>query len=98
MSEYTLDDRDARRCPLCGGMGILALHQDPGEDAVRGTIENPVLICPICDTEFRATGMTWMGAVDVRDMTDDEIEEYAKAVLERFGAMAAGHPADDAVS
>ena len=53
MSEYPRAHRDARDCPQCGARGILPLHQEPGEGAEPGTIENPVMICPICDEEFR---------------------------------------------
>lgn len=62
-------------------VGILPLRQDPGEDAVPGTIENPVMICPVCDVEYGATDMTWMGTVSVSDLTDDEIEEFAEVLI-----------------
>jgi hypothetical protein len=84
VSEYTVDRRDARGCPQCGVRGILPLHQEPGEGATPGTIENPVMICPVCDAEFRATGMTGMGAVSVSDMTDDELELLADAAIARM--------------
>ena len=75
--------RDARDCPRCGVMGILPLHQEPGDGAVTGTIENPVMICPVCETEYRATGVTWMGAVSVADLSDDQCHDVARQTLAR---------------
>ncbi len=53
------DHIDARHCPRCGASGILPLAQPREPD---GTIKNPLMICPVCDDAFRATGMTWLGA------------------------------------
>ena len=80
--------RDARQCPQCGAMGILPLDQEPGEGAASGTIENPVMICPVCDVEYRATGMTWLGAIDLRGMTDAELHELAEALNAQMVEMA----------
>jgi hypothetical protein len=66
MSTNDLPRRDARHCPRCGAMGILPLAQ-PTPD---GQIQDPVMICPICEEECRATGMRWLGAFDVGDMTN----------------------------
>ena len=76
--------RDARACPQCGARGILPLHQEPDEGAVAGTIENPVMICPVCEAEFHTTGMVWMGAVDVGDMTDAELDELTEVLIARM--------------
>jgi len=35
------------------------------------------MICPVCEDEFRATGMKWLGGFNVADMTDDEIDAWA---------------------
>jgi hypothetical protein len=64
------------------------LEQDPGDDAIPGTIENPVMICPVCQQEFRATGMRWLGAWDIADMTDEELDEFAVALNRQLGEMA----------
>jgi hypothetical protein len=64
------------------------LHQEPGDDAVPGTIQNPVMICPVCSAEYRATGVTWMGAWSVRDMTDAELDEFAKVLHAQMVEMA----------
>lgn len=80
--------RDARDCPHCGARGILPLHQEPDDDAVDGKIENPVMICPNCQQEFRATGMTWMGAVSVADMTDNEIDDLVEVLSEQLAELA----------
>lgn len=69
--------RDARHRPRCGAMGILPLDQPAGD---RGEIENPVMICPVCEEEFRATGVKWLGAFDVADMSDEEIHEMAEQI------------------
>jgi hypothetical protein len=55
-------------------MGILPLDQPAGD---HGQIEDPVMICPVCEEEFRTTGMKWLGAFNVADMTDDEIDAWA---------------------
>jgi hypothetical protein len=54
MSTNDLPRRDARHCPRCGAMGILPLAQPT----------------PVCEEECRATGMRWLGAFDVGDMTN----------------------------
>src|SRR5579872_3501246 len=74
--------RDARHCPRCGARGILPLDQPRGD---RGQIENPVMLCPVCREEFRAAGMTWLGAfrpsvVGSDGLTDEQIEEMAEAM------------------
>jgi len=45
------------------------------------------MICPVCEEEFRAKGVTWLGAFsppNVADMTDDETVEAAKAIGDWF--------------
>jgi phage terminase large subunit GpA-like protein len=66
--------RDARHCPRCGAMGILPLEQLSGD---HGEIQDPVMICPGCNEEFRATGMRWLGVFNVAEMTDEEIDAWA---------------------
>jgi len=78
--------RDARHCPQCGAMGILPLDK-PARD--RGEFQDPIMICPICEEEFRATGMTWLGVFAVADMTDDEVHEVAIALVEWQDRMSA---------
>jgi RNA polymerase subunit RPABC4/transcription elongation factor Spt4 len=51
--------RDARHCPVCGARGILPFDQPAAPD---GSIENPTMICPVCEVEFLAVGMRWVGA------------------------------------
>jgi len=46
---------NARHCPTCGTLGILPLDQAHDE---RGRIIDPMMLCPRCEVEFRATGMT----------------------------------------
>ena len=67
--------RDARHCPQCGAMGILRLDQPAGD---HGEIQDPVMLCPRCEVEFTASGMRWLGACNVGDMTDEEIHEWAE--------------------
>ena len=88
VSELTSPCGDARDCPQCGARGILPLEQDRGEDAAPGTIENPVMICPVCLQEFRSTGRTWLGVWDIADMTDENRERMVDAVIERMEAVA----------
>lgn len=75
---------DPRRCPRCGAMGILPLDQPHSE---HGEIVGPVMLCPICEEEFRADGTTWLGAVELADMADQEIEEAARAIDDWFMAQ-----------
>ncbi len=79
-----LAQRDARHCPRCGARGILPLDQTHGD---HGEIVDPFMICPVCEEEFRAKGVTWLGAFsppNVADMTDDETVEAAKAIGDWF--------------
>lgn len=64
--------RDTRHCPSCGACGILPLDQ-PHDD--RDVIVNPVMICPVCDVEFRADGMKWLGSarVDPSALNEDVV-------------------------
>jgi hypothetical protein len=44
----------------------------------------PVLICPRCEEEFRATGNIWFGAVRLDfDLPDDELETQVAEWLDR---------------
>jgi len=43
-------------------------------------IEDPMMICPVCEDEFSATGMRWLGAFDVAKLTDKEIHEMAEQI------------------
>jgi hypothetical protein len=45
--------RDARDCLRCDIQGILPLGQDSGQDAVPGTVDNPLMICLVCDQEVQ---------------------------------------------
>jgi len=52
-----------------------------------------MMICPLCEEEFRATGISWLGNFEVTDMTDDEVHEMAIALVEwqdRMSAQAFG--------
>jgi hypothetical protein len=62
-------------------MGILPLDQPDGE---HGQIEDPVMICPVCEEEFRATGMKWLGAFDVAKLTDEEIHKMAEQIVDTW--------------
>jgi len=79
MDTHEPERRDALHCPRCGAKGILPLDQPPNE---HGGIVDSVMICPKCNHEFRATGVTWLGAFDVADMTDEGIEELATALVD----------------
>ena len=71
---------DARSCPKCGCRGILPLDQPRDE---RGRIKDPVMICPVCEDEFRATGVIWLGAFKPPDQaaaTDDKTRQWAEDV------------------
>ena len=76
----------------------MPLHQDASEDAVPGTIESPIMNCPVCESEYRATGMTWLGAVDVGDMTDAELDELTEVVIVRMDEVARKRARGDALS
>jgi hypothetical protein len=78
--------RDARHCPRCGAMGILPLDQPAGD---HGQIEDPAMICPVCNDEFRATGMRWLGTFDVAELTDNEVHEMAVALVDWQDRMSA---------
>ena len=68
---------DARHCPRCDAHGILPLDQPRNEG---GAIVDPVMICPVCRDEFRAEGVTWLGAVpppNIAEASNEELEEWA---------------------
>ena len=73
--------RDQRYCPRCGAIGILRLDQDAD---VLGEIQGPVMICPVCEEEFTATGMKWLGTFDIAEMSDEQLDELADALFERW--------------
>ena len=70
--------RDARHCPRCGAMGILPLGQPAGG---HGQIEDPVMICPVCEEEFSATGMRWLGAFNVSDVSDEQLDKLSEQIV-----------------
>ena len=49
-----------------------------------GSIENPVMICPVCEKEYRATGMTWIGSISVAGLTDTQLNELAEELCARM--------------
>ena len=69
-------------------MGILPLDRSRNEG---GGIDDPVMICPACGDEFRATVMTWLGASrpPLGDMPDEEIDEWAAEFVEAIAARLA---------
>ncbi len=69
----------------------MPLHQDAGDGAVPGTLESPIMICPVCQQEYRATGMTCLIPIDVKDMTDEAIEKLAEVVYEQMLEVARRH-------
>jgi hypothetical protein len=76
----TTNRPSARHCPRCGAMGILPLDQPRGP---TGAIKDPVMICPICADEFRATGAAWLGAFrppDLAKSTENGTRQWAKDV------------------
>jgi hypothetical protein len=77
---------DPRRCAQCGAVGILSLTQPRDEG---GRIVEPAMLCPVCDEEFTATGMTWMGAVPV-DAIDELSDEEFEALVDRVAEGLAG--------
>jgi len=52
--------RDAPSLPPVWSHGDTPLDQPAGDG---GEIQDPMMICPICEEEFRATGMTWLGSL-----------------------------------
>jgi hypothetical protein len=62
-------------------MGILPLEQPAGSQC---EIEGPVMICPVYCEEFGATGMKWLGTLDIADMSDEQFDELAEALFERW--------------
>ncbi|MHB8438974.1 MAG: TY-Chap domain-containing protein [Acidimicrobiales bacterium] len=72
---------NSRHCPRCDAPGILPLEQPADE---WGRIQDPVLLCPYCLAEFRAEGVTWLGAVPVPDPHDDGVEELAESLSDFF--------------
>ena len=86
MTDERPEHRDARCCPDCGARGILPLEQPHTPD---GGIQDPVMICPVCETEFRAAGVTWLGAFRPPDATlpaeeqDAEVREIVRTMGRR---------------
>jgi len=71
---------EARHCPTCGTLGILPLNQPHDE---RGRIVDPLMVCPVCRVEFRATGVTWLGASRPPvEGSEEELEAWAQAFVE----------------
>ena len=73
-------------CPDCGARGILPLAQQRTPD---GGIQDPVMICPVCEVEFRAVGVKWLGAFGPPDPTATaEAQEEAFRQDRRLDAAA----------
>lgn len=70
---------DARHCPRCGALGILPLGQRRQSD---GSIVDPVMLCPMCEVEFPATGMRYRTFVAPKgESTDQDRQDFANEVL-----------------
>jgi hypothetical protein len=74
--------RDARHCPTCGALGILPLDQprDP-----TGAIQDPVMLCPVCQMEFRATGMQYLvvrPSEGFGTLSEGEVGAWARAFVD----------------
>ena len=78
--------RDARHCPRCGTMGILPLDQPHGG---HGEIADPVMLCPVCEKEFRAIGVRWLGAVrvDTSQSEEEQVGQIEEWLLEVLGPV-----------
>jgi hypothetical protein len=66
----------------------------------RGRIADPVMVCPVCQGEFRATGMEWLGAVRVgecADASEEEIDAWTDAFVNSVAAADEEHPGRDGV-
>jgi len=83
--------RDARCCPDCGARGILPLDQP---HTPEGGIEDPIMICPICETEFRAVGATWLGAIRPPQDWETQAEEAKSEAAQRIAEIWSDHPGD----
>jgi hypothetical protein len=75
---------DATRAiaPTCGALGIVPLGQ-PREP--NGAIQDPVMLCPVCEVEFRATGMRYLVARPpgrFGPLSDEEAEAWARAFVD----------------
>jgi len=89
-------ERSPRHCPHCGALGILPLDQPHDPD---GGITDPIMLCPVCNEEFRAVGAKWLGAFRPPDnATDEERDRWAQDVADLMAERAAGwteHGDDD---
>jgi len=74
--------RDARNCPRCGALGILPLAQPHEPD--RGIVD-PTMLCPVCEVEFTATGMTYHPIAvprDIEGMSHEELRKWARTFVD----------------
>jgi hypothetical protein len=73
--------RDSRHCPTCGAMAILPVDQ-PRE--ANGAIQDPVMLCPMCEVEFTATGMRFVAArpPELGTLSEDEVRTWARAFVD----------------
>jgi hypothetical protein len=81
-TDHELPTRDARHCPRCAALGILPLAQPHEQD---GGIVNPVMLCPVCEVEFTATGMTYRGFAvprDISGMSREERRAWARRMVD----------------
>jgi hypothetical protein len=60
-----------------------------------GGINDPVMICPMCNDEYRATGMKWTGAYEVPgpEASEEEVWRWAYEVADAM-RLAVGIPPD----
>ena len=69
---------DPRRCPTCGTRGIVPVDQ-PGHSL--WSIDDPVMLCTVCQTGFRAQGMRFVAG---RPPTPGGDDRELDAWIERF--------------
>lgn len=80
--------RDARHCPTCGALGILPLDQ---AREANDAIQVPVMLCSVCEVEFRATGMRYLVARPPEgfgSLSEDEVDAWARAFVDAVLGLA----------
>ncbi len=73
---------NARQCPTCGALGIVRL---PAEFGDRGRLVDPTMVCPLCEREFTAAGMTYQsfGRPPI-DEGDEALEAWCEAAIDHW--------------
>ena len=80
--------RDPRPCPRCGTRGISHIRKEQTEGGFSSPDQDPGMVCAFGGKGLTATGMTFLGVIDLRGMTREQLHDLAGTLNQRMVEIA----------